>query len=155
MIQVALVRRPIDPSALLASAGDPSCGAVVLFTGTVREQNAGRVVAGIEYRAYEAMAAAELGRIAQEASARHGVTTLLVEHRVGELAVGEVSVAIVAAHPHRHPALRAMEQVIEELKARVPIWKRELYLDGSREWVDPTRGGKLAAEPFAASERGR
>jgi molybdopterin synthase catalytic subunit len=138
MRRVAIVHGPIDVAGLLAQARDPACGAVALFMGTVRAHNDGRAVKGIEYRAYEAMAEAELSRIVTEAAERHAVEHLLVQHRIGDLVVGDVSVAIVAADAHRGPALRAMEQVIEELKRRVPIWKRELYADGTREWIDPT-----------------
>jgi molybdopterin synthase catalytic subunit len=85
------------------------------------------------------MASAELERILDEAEARFGVSALVVEHRIGLLDLGDVSVAIAAAHPHRAPALDCTRYVIEEIKKRVPIWKKEHYTDGTREWVDPTR----------------
>jgi molybdopterin synthase catalytic subunit len=85
------------------------------------------------------MAELELHRILEEAGERFGVSRAVVEHRLGELVVGEASVAIAVSHAHRAPALDAMRYVIAELKRRVPIWKRELYVDGTREWVDPTR----------------
>ena len=74
-----------------------------------------------------------------EATAKFGTEHVVCEHRVGTLALGEASVAIAAAHAHRAPAFEACRFVIEELKRRVPIWKREHYADGTREWVDPTR----------------
>ena len=76
-----------------------------------------------------------MSAIAHEAAERFGVTRLIVEHRLGTLGLGDVSVAIVSAHPHRAPALDAMRFAIEELKRRVPVWKLELYVDGTREWV--------------------
>jgi molybdopterin synthase catalytic subunit len=92
----------------------------------------------MEYTAYDAMAARELDTIAHEAVDRFDGVALAVEHRTGALALGEVSVAIAASHAHRARALDATRYVIEQLKRRVPVWKREHYADGSREWVDPT-----------------
>jgi molybdopterin synthase catalytic subunit len=134
----AVVRRAIDTSALLAEVRRARNGAAVVFVGTVREVNEGRAVTGMEYTAYEAMAARELAAIVGEAASRFGTDDIVVEHRLGSLDLGDVSVAIVAAHPHRAPAFDAARYVIEELKRRVPIWKLEYYADGSREWVDPT-----------------
>lgn len=134
----ALVRRPIDPAALLAEAQRSRNGASVLFVGTVRDVNDGRPVTGMEYTAYEAMAQRELERIVDEAVDRFATEDVIVEHRLGSLDVGEVSVAIVVAHPHRGLAFEAARYVIEELKRRVPVWKLERYVDGTREWIDPT-----------------
>ena len=139
MPETRLVRRPIRAEALLGEVAANANGAVVLFLGTVREQNDGRAVHGIDYSAYEPMAERELAAIAAEAGADYGVGALVVEHRLGTLGLGEVSVGIAAAHARRGPALDAMHYVIEELKRRVPIWKREHYADGTREWVDPSR----------------
>ena len=138
-MRVALVSTPIDASALLREVASNACGASTLFVGTVREINEGRGVSGIEYTAYEAMAVREMRRIVEEAAARFGTERIVVEHRVGYLELGEASVVIAVAHPRRSPALDASRYVIEELKARVPVWKREHYMDGTREWVDPTR----------------
>jgi molybdopterin synthase catalytic subunit len=138
-----LTRRPIDSAALLASVAGPRHGAVLLFLGVVREVNGGRAVTGIEYRAYEAMAARELAAIAAEVIERFDATDVAIEHRLGELALEEASVGIAVAHAHRGVAYDASRWVIEELKRRVPIWKREEYADGTREWVDPS--GRPAA----------
>ena len=134
-----LVREPIDANALLARVSRPSNGAVLLFLGVVRDVNDGRAVSGIEYSAYEPMAARELGEIAREAGERFGVTDIAIEHRLGELALEDASVGIAVGHPHRAEAYEASRWIIEEIKRRVPIWKREHYADGTREWVDPTR----------------
>ena len=131
----AIVDRVIDPCALLSEVTRDSNGATVLFVGTVRDINDGRSVSGIEYSAYRSMAERELADIATEACSRFGTTDIVVEHRVGALELREASVAIVVAHPHRGRAYEASRYVIEELKARVPIWKREHYVDGTREWV--------------------
>ena len=129
----------IDPTSLINEVSSPQCGAISLFIGTVREVNEGRGVTAIEYSAYKSMASAELERILEEAEERFGVSALVVEHRIGLLGLGDVSVAIAAAHAHRAAALDCTRYVIEEIKKRVPIWKKEHYTDGTREWVDPTR----------------
>ena len=139
MIEARLVRAPISGEALLRAVASHAHGASALFLGTVREQNQGRPVEGIDYSAYEPMAEREMARILAEARDRHDVSALVLEHRLGTLGLGEVSVAVAAADPRRAPALDALRYVIEELKRRVPIWKREHYADGTREWVDPTR----------------
>lgn len=137
-MRVAIARTPLDPSALLAEVAASANGASVLFVGTVREINEGRAVEGIEYTAYESMAARELEAIVAEAASRFETDDIVVEHRIGALAVGDASVVIAVAHPHRAQAYDASRYVIEALKRRVPIWKREAYVDGTREWVDPT-----------------
>jgi len=139
MILIRVTHDPIDPESLLQQVTSEQCGATSLFLGTVRDRSQGRAVAGVEYSAYEAMAEREIRRIAEEAISRFDVARLAIEHRVGELALGDVSVAIAVAHEHRAPTFDACRYVIEELKKRVPIWKLELYADGTRDWVDPTR----------------
>jgi molybdopterin synthase catalytic subunit len=131
----AIVRDPIDASALIAEVSQRGNGATLLFLGTVRDMNDGRAVSGMEYTAYEEMAERELGRIACEAVARCASEDIVVEHRIGALHLGEVSVAIAVGHPHRAPAYDASRYIIEEIKKRLPVWKREAYLDGSRAWV--------------------
>ena len=137
-MRVAIVLTPLDPAAALAEVGSVANGASILFVGTVRELNEGRAVSGIEYAAYESMAARELETIVTEAASRFGTDDIVVEHRIGQLGLGEASVVIAVAHAHRAPAYDASRFVIEELKRRVPIWKREEYVDGTREWADPT-----------------
>lgn len=132
---------PIDVAALLARVADPANGAAVLFIGTVREQNEGRPVTGIDYAAYETMASGELERIVRECGDRFGTPHIAAEHRIGRLDVGEVSVAIAAAHPHRAQAYEASRWVIEEIKRRLPVWKREEYVDGTREWLASRESG--------------
>jgi len=143
----AIVERPLDPAALLAEIADPANGAAVLFVGTVRETNDGRAVTGIDYSAYRPMAERELAAIVREAAARFDTPHVVVEHRVGTLALGETSVAIAVAHPRRAPAYEASRWVIEELKRRVPVWKREHYADGTREWVDPSASPDARTAP--------
>ena len=139
MKRAAVVTRAIDPTAIIAEVQAAEFGATSVFLGTVRDTNDGRSVSAIDYSAYTAMAESELVRILVEAEERFGVRSIVVEHRVGALALGDTSVAIAAAHAHRAPAIECTRFVIEEIKKRVPIWKLEHYADGGREWVDPTR----------------
>lgn len=138
-----VVRDPIDPCGLLESVVSPQDGAALLFWGVVRNHNAGREVGSLEYEAYAEMAERVLEEIAQEARERWATGAIAVVHRIGALEVGEGSVAIAVASPHRAAAYDASRYVIEELKKRVPIWKREGYLDGTgeREWL----GGETPA----------
>lgn len=145
-MHVAIVHGPIDVGGLAGGAVSAECGASAIFVGTVRNANEGREVTGIEYTAYESMAKAEMHRIAREAAERFGTDRILAEHRVGRLEVGEVSIAIVVAHAHRTPAIDAMRYMIEEIKKRVPVWKREHYADGTREWVDATVSVRAAEQ---------
>ncbi|MDE3052581.1 MAG: molybdenum cofactor biosynthesis protein MoaE [Gemmatimonadota bacterium] len=136
----AIVDRALDPAGLAAAVSAPDCGAVLLFVGAVRETNDGREVSGIEYTAYRPMAERELADIVREAEARFAGARVAAEHRVGALAVGEASVAIAVGHGHRGAAYDASRYVIEEVKRRLPVWKRERYADGTREWVHAGTG---------------
>jgi molybdopterin synthase catalytic subunit len=131
----AIVSRELDPAAILAEVTTPANGAAILFLGTVRNVNDGRAVTGIDYEAYLPMAERELAAIVSEAAARFHTSDIVVEHRIGHLELTEASVAIAVAHPHRASAYDTSRFLIEELKRRVPIWKREEYEDGTREWV--------------------
>ena len=124
-MRTAIVRDPLQASAALAEVASVANGAAIVFVGTVREVNDGRPVTGIEYSAYEGMAARELAAIAGEAAARSGTTDIVVEHRVGRLELGEASVVIAVAHAHRAEAYDASRYIIEQIKRRVPIWTRE------------------------------
>lgn len=144
-VRSAIVRRAIDVAALLAEVGSTANGATILFLGHVRETNDGRTVTGIEYSAYGEMAERELAAIASECAAHFGIAHLAVEHRLGALSLGDVSIAIAVGHPHRAEAYEASRFVIEEVKRRLPIWKREGYADGTSEWVNA--GGVAHEQP--------
>jgi molybdopterin synthase catalytic subunit len=132
-----LVREPIDLAPLAArTAGD---GAVALFVGVVRNENRGREVLRLEYEAYEDMALPLMQEIAAETARRFPVTDVRLVHRLGRLEIGEASVAVAVSSPHRGEAFAACRFAIDTLKARVPIWKKETYADGS-EWLDATPG---------------
>jgi len=135
MTRVGVVERALDAQALAAEVAHAGAGATSVFIGAVRDSNAGRPVSGIEYTAYTAMAERELESIVAEAESREPGARVVVEHRVGRLEIGDASVVIAVSHAHRAQAIAACSFVIEELKRRVPVWKREHYLDGTREWV--------------------
>ena len=137
--------RAIDLASLLAQVQAPDRGGIASFLGLVRDHHEGRGVLRLDYSAYGPMAEAECGRIAAEAETRWGAAVAL-RHRVGALQVGDVAVAVAAAAGHRDEAFAACRYVIEEVKRRVPIWKREQYVDGTREWVDPTRHASYAEQ---------
>jgi molybdopterin synthase catalytic subunit len=133
--RACLVEIPIDVSALLQQVADPACGGVAMFLGTVREPNLGHRTLHIDYHAYPEMAVKVMEEIAAEAAARWEVGRIVLVHRTGRLGVGEISVAIVVAAPHRQPALDACAYLIEALKARVPIWKKETF-EGGQVWIE-------------------
>lgn len=134
----------IDPQALLARVGDPSSGAVILFLGVVRNHNEGRRVEAMRYDAYDEMARGTLDEILAEAEDRYGVGHLAAVHRVGELGIGDVSVAIAVSSVHRADAYEASRYVIEEIKVRLPVWKKERFEDGTSEWVAGQKPGVSA-----------
>lgn len=138
MIHADVVREPIDPQSVMAQVGDARDGAALLFLGIVRNHAEGRAVSGIEYDAYEAMARDVLRAIATEAAGILGTDRIAVVHRVGELTVGECSAAIAVSSPHRDEAYRASRYVIEEIKKRLPVWKKERYTGGEEAWVAGT-----------------
>lgn len=145
MIWTDVTRDPIDPAGVLARVGGQEDGAVILFLGTVRNQNQGRPVSGMDYEGYEDMARTLLDAIVREASTKTGSERIAAVHRLGTLALGDVSVAIAASNPHRGAAFDAARYVIEEIKKRLPVWKREHYLEGKPEWLEghqpaPDRG---------------
>jgi molybdopterin synthase catalytic subunit len=114
----------------------PDCGACDVFFGTVRSRNHGREVRAVSYDAYVPLARAELKKIAEEAlESAKTRGTILIRHRTGKVLVGEISVLIAVFTPHRDQAFQACRYVIEELKKRAPIWKKEFYQDGETEWL--------------------
>jgi molybdopterin synthase catalytic subunit len=130
-------REPISPKALLDEVASPECGGTCVFLGTVRDGPEDGGVTAIEYTAYEAMVTAELERILAEARRQWPGTRVAVRHRLGLVATEEASIGIAAAAPHRAEAFAACRYLIEEVKRRVPVWKKELRADGSALWVDP------------------
>jgi len=130
---IAVQAEPIDVAQVLEAVEGPGEGGVVLFVGRVRDSARGRGVRRLDYEAYPAMAVAEMEALAREA-ASHGAGRVALVHRTGRLEVGEIAVAIAVAAPHRAQAFDACRWLIDALKQRVPIWKKEWYEDGS-EWI--------------------
>jgi molybdopterin synthase catalytic subunit len=126
---VRLTRVPIDLA--LLQAASPADGALCLFAGVVRSENDGRAVRHLEYEAYEEMALAELAAIESETRRRWPVSDVRIVHRLGRLEIGEASVAVAVASPHRDEAFEACRYSIDTLKKTVPIWKKEFYVDGA------------------------
>jgi molybdopterin synthase catalytic subunit len=146
---VFLKATAIELGALIAQVESPARGGVACFIGLVRNHQGGRQVQRLEYSAYEAMAEAECARIVAEAEDRSDCAVALA-HRIGSLEVGDTAVAIAAASAHREAAFAACRYVIEEVKRRVPIWKREFFADGAVEWV----GGSGEAGRRGSGEAG-
>ena len=145
-----LTRGVLSVDRLLARVASPGCGGTCVFLGTVRNGPAEGGVAAIEYSAYEEMVEAEFDRLVADAGARWPDARVAVEHRLGTIPTGEASIAIAVAAPHRAQAFDACRFVIEEVKRRIPVWKKELRTDGTETWVDPagrptTRPSDLAS----------
>ena len=138
--EALLVREPIDTAGLLASVADDAAGANVLFTGTTRGVTAGVLTRGLAYEAHEPLARSVLARLRTEAMATYGLTGCVIMHRLGEVAVGETSVAVATSAPHRREAFAAAEWLMERIKREAPIWKCEVGEDGDRRWVHPGSG---------------
>lgn len=128
---------PLDTTALRAAIEDPRAGALAIFEGTVRDHHRGRVVRALAYQAYEVLATREGTRILDEARARFAIERLACAHRVGQLAIGDVAVWVGVSAAHRDAAFEACRYVIDEVKQRVPIWKRETYAEGESQWLHP------------------
>ena len=130
---------PIDTVSLRAELLDPSCGGFASFEGWVRDHNEGQQVRQLDYEAFEALGVREGERIIEEARQRFGITRILCAHRLGSLGLTDIAVWVGAASPHRDEAFRACRFVIDEVKHRVPIWKKEHYVSGDSGWVNCER----------------
>jgi len=145
---IQLTHNPIDPTAVLESARSPAAGAVVLFLGTVRQMTGGRQTRSLDYEAYPEMARQALAELEAEARRRWPLVECQLVHRLGTLALGEVSVAIATSAAHRQPAFEAAAWLLDRIKQVVPIWKKENWADGTGQWVHP---GIEAASPGDAA----
>ncbi len=134
-VHTGLTTEPLDPTDVLARVSDPSAGGTGLFVGTVRDHHEGAAVTGLVYEVWEQRTAAELERVAREVAERHPtVRAVAVVHRHGPLEVGEHAIVAAASAPHRGPAQAAVAELVERVKAEVPIWKREELVDGGHRW---------------------
>lgn len=144
---IELTHEEIDTHGLLESVRSTQSGAVVLFLGTVREMTAGRQTVALDYDAYPEMAEAKMAELESEAREKWPVNALGIVHRLGRLELGDASVAVAVSCPHRDQAFEAGRYLIDELKQRVPVWKKENWSDGTTEWVHPGCDTSDAEQP--------
>jgi molybdopterin synthase catalytic subunit len=142
---------PIDVASGRAELTDPACGGYTAFEGWVRDQNEGQRVRRLEYEAFEPLAIKEGERIIAEAIERFGVTHAACVHRIGNLAIGELAVWVGVSSRHRHEAFLACRYIIDEVKHRVPIWKKEHYENGDSGWVNCERCAASPSHPDPAN----
>src|SRR5437868_8557700 len=139
-------RAPIEAAALRAELADPACGGYAAFEGWVRDHNEGLSVRHLEYEAFEPLAVKEGERIIAEAIERFGIEQAACVHRIGDLAIGEMAVWVGVSARHRAEAFQACRYIIDEVKHRVPIWKKEHYENGDSGWVNCERCAAPAAK---------
>lgn len=132
---IEITAEPIDVQKIIAAASSDDCGALNVFLGTVRNHSRGKDVNRLEYDAYPAMASKMIQRIVDEAGEKWDVRKTAISHRTGVLAIGDVAVVIAVATPHRQDSFAACQYIIDRLKEIVPIWKKEVAVDGET-WID-------------------
>lgn len=131
---IDLTHQPLDPESVTAQVRRDTNGAVVTFLGTTRDNFEGKRVIILEYEAFPEMAVKKLEEIAQQLKAEFGIDDIAIAHRIGPVPIGEISLVVAVASPHRKEAFFACHAAVDRLKETVPIWKKEVYEDGSR-WV--------------------
>ena len=136
-----VTRRPIDVRGLLGQVADPALGGTAMFLGSVRRGDEDGAVDAIDYSAYEEMLEAEFAKIVEEAAARWPGVRVVGTHRIGLVPIGEPSIAVVAAAPHRAEAFAAWRPPSEEAKQRRPLWKKEIFKEGAEAWRDNDQPG--------------
>jgi len=134
---IQLTRDAIDHANLTERVRRSDCGAVVTFLGTVRDLTGDQVTVALDYEAYPGMAEKKMAEIERDTRERWPVGEMMMAHRLGHMAVGEISVAVAVSCPHRAQAFEACRYAIDRLKELVPIWKKEHWADGTTEWVHP------------------
>lgn len=135
-MRFTLQSEPIDVTVARAQLADPRCGGYASFEGWVRDHHEGRAVERLEYEAYGPLAVREGEAVIAEAMNRFEITHAACVHRVGALAIGDMAVWVGVSAAHRDAAFRACRYIIDEIKHRVPIWKKEYFTDGTAEWVN-------------------
>ncbi len=126
---------PLSVDEIRAAVADPAAGGIAIFLGAVRDHDHGRGVTALSYSAHPS-AAAELGKVAEKVAASHPILALAVAHRTGDLQIGDLAVVAAVAAEHRDVAFAACEQLVDDLKATVPIWKNQFFAGGDSEWVN-------------------
>ncbi len=131
---IEITNQPLDPERVTSQVRKDTNGAVVTFLGTTRNNFEGKQVITLEYEAFEEMALKKLEEIRQELMSEFGIEDMAISHRIGRVDIGQVSLVVAVASPHRKEAFLACHKAVDQLKKTVPIWKKEVYEDGSR-WV--------------------
>ena len=134
--EVAIVEGPLDIEEIRASVTDPRAGAVVLFEGCARDHHDGRAVEELGYEAFAPMAERELAGLRNTAIERFGLCRCTIHHRIGSVPLTETAVAVATSAAHRRPAFEAAMWIMDTIKERVPVWKRERYAEGGESWVE-------------------
>lgn len=134
-IQTEVVASDIDLSQLVKAVESNQCGAVATFSGNVRSHDNGRDVASLSYEIHPTTAAI-LDRVVKEVCSRHEITNARVAHRHGDIPIGEAALVIAVSAPHRQAALATCSVLVDEIKAQIPIWKHQMFMDGTEEWVN-------------------
>lgn len=136
---ICIQHEPIDTGTLTSAIASDDAGAVVLFVGTTRRTTNGKKTVKLEYDCYKPMALAELEKLRDQAMQRWSLERCAIVHRVGEVKIGEASIAVALSSPHRAEAFDACQWLMNRLKQEVPIWKKEQWEDGSTEWIHPEK----------------
>ena len=147
---IEIVNSEIDELSVLRAVRSDNCGASVLFCGTTRCITGERQTARLDYECYPELAIKKIAALADEARSKWPVEKIAIVHRVGTVPVGETSIAIAVASPHRPEAFAAGQWLIDTLKTQVPIWKKEVWADGTTEWMHPISGVVRPEEPSEA-----
>jgi molybdopterin synthase catalytic subunit len=134
---VEIIEAPIDCQQVLEHVQNDLCGASVLFIGSTRQFTDGRETSWLEYECYQTMALKKLSELCERAHARWPIHQCAIVHRVGRVPIGQPSVAVAVSSPHRQDAFAAAQWLIDTLKHEVPIWKKEIWADGSQSWIHP------------------
>jgi molybdopterin synthase catalytic subunit len=150
MFVIEISHTALDPEAITARVRSDSNGAVVTFLGTTRDSTDGRGVLHLEYEAYQPMADQKLAEIADEMKDRWGIEDIAIAHRLGKLEIGEISLVVAVASPHRADAFAACQYSVDRIKQIVPIWKKEFFEDGEV-WVGSEADHHLAQASTADS----
>jgi len=146
---IELTNDIIDYTAITESVRSDQAGAAILFIGTVREMTDGRQTVALDYEAYPEMAVAKMSELADEVKQKWPVIGVSIVHRLGHLELGDISVALAVSTPHRGQSFEAGKYLIDRLKEVVPVWKKENWADGSKEWVHPGMESPTTTPPGA------
>jgi molybdopterin synthase catalytic subunit len=139
--------QPLDIVGLLSQSHDPKAGALVLFSGDVRDNNLGKEVAYLEYEAHTSLGSKMIKEILEEAISKWNLNLAIAQHRTGRVNVGESAVVVITASKHRKEAYQANRHIIDRIKHEVPIWKCEVFTDGTKQWGNNCNCSSVTGKP--------